>query len=189
MTIKLNLIAAACENMGIGKNNNLPWRLKTEMAYFTKLTSTTEDASKKNIVIMGRRTWDSIPPKFKPLNNRINLVLSRSDLNLEGYTNTYSFKSLDDAIKELEENKFKGNYEHVWVVGGSFIYKESMESKNFYRLFLTRILKTFDCDTFFPPLGDNLELISLPDIPQETQEENGIKFEYKVYQNKNFKQF
>ncbi|KAJ8955890.1 hypothetical protein NQ318_005438 [Aromia moschata] len=160
--VKLNLIAAACENMGIGKNGTLPWRLKTEMEFFTRMTSTTKDKNKKNIVIMGRKTWDSIPPKYKPLSNRINCVLSRSDLDVKRYKDVHAFRNLEECIEKLEGNDFRDRWETVWVIGGSNIYKESMESEHFYRLYLTKILKEFDCDTFFPKMPDNLKKVSDP---------------------------
>ncbi|VEN44829.1 unnamed protein product [Callosobruchus maculatus] len=187
MLPKLNLIAAACENMGIGHNNNLPWRLKTEMDYFTRMTSKTKHQDKKNVVIMGRKTWDSIPKKFKPLNNRINFILSRSDLVLSEYKDVYSFKSLADAINKLNEHNFKNLYENIWVIGGSHIYDECMKSEYFYRLYLTRIHKAFECDTFFPALPEGLKEVSDEDVPKEVQNEKGIDFTYHVYENVNFK--
>ncbi|KAJ8931181.1 hypothetical protein NQ314_015956 [Rhamnusium bicolor] len=157
MVVKLNLIAAACDNMGIGKNNNLPWRIRSEMDFFSRMTATTKDKNKKNVVIMGRKTWEAIPKKFKPLKGRINFVLSKSDLDLKEYEDVYTFKSLENCIEKLENNEFKNYYESVWVIGGSNIYKESMAAKQFYRLYLTQILKTYDCDTFFPEIPDNLK--------------------------------
>lgn len=185
MSIKLNLIAAACENMGIGKNNNLPWRLKSEMEYFTRMTTSTVDPARKNVVIMGRKTWDSIPKKFKPLDNRMNFVLSRSELDVAQYENVFAFTSFEKAMTKLEEEEFKTRYEVVWVIGGSHVYKESMESKNFHRLYLTRVKKDFECDTFFPALVPNLKEITLDDIPKGIQCENGIEFQYEVYENTN----
>ncbi|CAG9854128.1 unnamed protein product [Phyllotreta striolata] len=182
MPVKLNLIAAACENMGIGKNNNLPWKLKSEMDYFTKMTSKTSDPNKKNVVIMGRRTWESIPKKYKPLADRINFVLSRSDLDLNDYTNTFHFNSLESCIEKLEVDSFKNVYETVWIIGGSHLYEEAMRSNNFYRLYLTRILKTFDCDTFFPPLPAHLKKVSDPEVPDDIQSEKGINFTYNIYE-------
>lgn len=93
------------------------------MDYFSRMTTTTSDKSKKNVVIMGRRTWDSIPPKYKPLENRINFVLSSADLNLNDYKDVYSYKSLNDVLHKLEDDNFKERYEKVWVIGGSKIYK------------------------------------------------------------------
>ncbi|CAH2007795.1 unnamed protein product [Acanthoscelides obtectus] len=103
------------------------------MDYFSRMTSKTTSLGKKNVVIMGRRTWDSIPKKFKPLNNRINFILSRSELMLSEYKDVYCFKSLKEAIDKLKENDFKNIYENVWVIGGSLIYDECMKSEYFYR--------------------------------------------------------
>ncbi|XP_060527057.1 dihydrofolate reductase [Cylas formicarius] len=182
MPVQLKLIAAACENLGIGKDGDLPWRLKKEMSYFSKMTSSTKEKHKKNIVIMGRRTWDCIPLKYKPLSNRINFVLSRSNPDLKQFTDTYAFSSLDKALEELECDRFSDKYEEVWVIGGSSIYREALESKNFYRLYLTKIFKDFDCDTFLPPIPDDLKEVSDPAVPSEIQEENGIQYTYKVYE-------
>lgn len=72
--------------------------------------------------------------------------------------------------------------EKIWVIGGSSVYKAALESPNFHRLYLTRIKKYFECDTFFPELPTNLGLVNDPDVPDGIQEENGIQFEYKVYE-------
>ena len=73
----LNLIVAACEGLGIGLNGSLPWKLKGEMKYFARMTKTTRDPDKTNAVVMGRKTWESIPEKFRPLSGRLNVVISR----------------------------------------------------------------------------------------------------------------
>lgn len=129
------------------------------MAYFSKMTSTTKDQNRKNVVIMGRRTWDCIPPKYKPLPNRINFVLSRSDLDLSSFKNSFAFKSFEDAYRKLSDETFQKSYEDVWVIGGSSIYKEALDSPNFYKLYLTKIHREFDCDTFLPEIPDTLKPI------------------------------
>lgn len=79
---RLTIIVAATSTNGIGKGGQLPWRLPKEMAYFAKVTSAAPEG-KTNAVIMGRNTWESIPPKFQPLQKRANIVLSRNkDLDL-----------------------------------------------------------------------------------------------------------
>lgn len=78
--IHMNLIVAMDDRGGIGRNGNLPWDLPAEMARFTKLTTLTTNRGNKNAVIMGRKVWESIPPKFRPLKNRLNVVLSRKVL-------------------------------------------------------------------------------------------------------------
>lgn len=74
------LIVAATEELGIGVKSNLPWRLPKDMAFFKQVTMHVPKgmpADAKNAVIMGRVTWESIPPKFRPLADRINIVISR----------------------------------------------------------------------------------------------------------------
>ncbi|CAB0037335.1 unnamed protein product [Trichogramma brassicae] len=180
MQVKFKLIAAACENMGIGINGDLPWRLRKEMEFFTKMTSTTKDINKKNVVLMGRRTWECIPKKFKPLANRINMVLSSQTLDLG--EDAIPCKSIAEAVQEITQGSLKDKVEQVWVIGGSSIYKAAMESPYFHRLYLTRVKKSFDCDTFFPELPEGLVLVKDDDVPQGVQEEKNIQFEYEVYE-------
>src|SRR6266436_8780549 len=81
---RLTLIVAATKSNGIGQNARLPWRLPKEMAYFSQVTSNAPDG-RSNVVIMGRNTWESIPKKFRPLKNRVNIVISRNkDYELYG---------------------------------------------------------------------------------------------------------
>lgn len=100
------------------------------MNYFTRITTSTNNPDKRNIVIMGRKTWDTIPKKFKPLPNRINFVLSKSVLDFKEYKDVYGFNSLKAAVKYLEEGNMKEQFEHVWVIGGGSVYKVDMEYKN-----------------------------------------------------------
>lgn len=80
--LKLAMVAAMSLTNGIGKDGGLPWRLKGEMAYFRKVTSHVAEDEKRqgvrNAVIMGRKTWASIPPKYRPLADRVNIVISRT---------------------------------------------------------------------------------------------------------------
>ncbi|KAK2580382.1 hypothetical protein KPH14_006137 [Odynerus spinipes] len=179
-TKPLTVLTAACEDLGIGINGNLPWRLKSEMAFFTHMTSKTSNKNKKNVVLMGRRTWDCIPPKYRPLQDRINMVLTKQSLNFG--TEAIACKSISDALDTISRPPLCEQVEKIWVIGGSSVYKAAMESPNFYRLYLTRIKKHFVCDTFFPKLPADLVLVEAPDVPDGIQEENGIQFEYKVYE-------
>ncbi|KAK4416694.1 Bifunctional dihydrofolate reductase-thymidylate synthase [Sesamum alatum] len=74
------VVVAATPDMGIGKNGKLPWRLPGDLKFFKEITATTSDPNKKNVVMMGRRTWESIPPQFRPLPGCLNVVLSRSGI-------------------------------------------------------------------------------------------------------------
>lgn len=77
MVLELTLIAAATLTNGIGINGGLPWRLPKEMAYFAKATTTAPQRA-TNAVIMGRKSWESIPLKYRPLPQRFNVVVSRT---------------------------------------------------------------------------------------------------------------
>ena len=80
--LSLTLIAAVTQANGLGVNGTLPWKLPKEMAHFRKATSAVgasrPDEGAMNAVVMGRKTWESIPTKFRPLKGRINVVVSRT---------------------------------------------------------------------------------------------------------------
>ncbi|CAK9812491.1 Dihydrofolate reductase [Anthophora plagiata] len=177
--LNLNLIAAACEGMGIGVKGNLPWKLKSEMAFFTNMTTNTKDPNKKNVVVMGRRTWESIPNKYKPLKNRINVVLTSQLLDY-GH-DIIICKGIPNVLEMIKKPPLNEQVETIWVIGGSSVYKAAMESPHFHRLYLTRIKKHFDCDTFFPPIPNDFVLTRDENIPQGVQKENDIEFVYEVY--------
>ncbi|XP_076285225.1 dihydrofolate reductase [Lasioglossum baleicum] len=180
MHLPLNLIAAACEGMGIGVNGALPWKLKSEMAFFTSMTSKTKNINKRNVVLMGRRTWECIPDKYRPLQNRVNMVLSSKHLDLGN--EAILCKSLPNAMEIISQGALKGQIENIWVIGGSSVYKAAMESPYFGKLYLTRIKRHFECDTFFPEIPNDIVLKENPDVPQGVQEENGMQFVYEVYE-------
>ncbi|XP_057329343.1 dihydrofolate reductase isoform X2 [Microplitis mediator] len=181
MQLKLNLIAAACgDNLGIGMNGRLPWKLKSEMAYFTEMTTKTKESNKKNVVIMGRVTWECIPKKFRPLQNRVNVVLSRQKLDLRN--EAIACESLSQVLDTIAQPNLIEIVENIWVIGGNAVYKSAMEHPNCSRIYLTYIQKNFECDTFFPPIPNNFIEIDDPNVPKGVQEENGVQFNYKVYE-------
>lgn len=177
------VIAACCTNRGIGFMNRLPWKLKNELAYFNKMTTESPEPAHKNIVIMGRKTWSSIPPKYRPLKDRTNVVLSRTVSTIEDRESVdHIFASLPDALEGVSQLRNKGQ---VWIVGGQSIYKEALELPQCKRIYLTKIDKEFECDTFFPEIDENVYTLSSdPNVPEEEQEEDGITYRYTVYDRK-----
>ncbi|XP_075788342.1 dihydrofolate reductase isoform X1 [Pelodiscus sinensis] len=184
MVRSLNSIVAVCQNMGIGKNGDLPWPpLRNEFKYFQRMTMMTTAEGKQNVLIMGRRTWFSIPEKNRPLKDRINIVLSRELKETPKGAHCLA-KSLDDALVLLDSPELKSKIDVVWIIGGSSVYKAAMAKPVHQRLFVTRILHEFESDTFFPEI--DLEKYKLlpeyPGVPADIQEENGIQYKYEVYQ-------
>jgi len=116
---KVALILAVDEKNGIGKNNDLAWRIKADMLYFKDITTATQNENKQNAVIMGRKTWESIPEKFRPLPKRKNIVLSR-----QYFDETLSFTSIESALAELEKDD---EVENIFIIGGAQIYNETVK--------------------------------------------------------------
>ncbi|XP_042579843.1 dihydrofolate reductase [Cyprinus carpio] len=183
----LNSIVAVCPDMGIGKNGNLPWhpiRLSNEFKHFQKMTMTPLVEGKKNVVLMGRKTWFSIPAANRPLKNRINIVLSR-ELKTAPEGAHYLASDFSSALHLLDSSELEKQVDQVWIIGGSALYKEVMESSGPRRLFVTRVLKQFDCDTFIPDININKYklLPEFPGVPTGLQEENGVQYVFEVYES------
>ncbi|MFT5170115.1 MAG: dihydrofolate reductase [Lysobacterales bacterium] len=146
--IPLNIIVAIDENNGIGKNGDLPWHISGDLKYFKKITTHTDNPIKKNVVVMGRKTWESIPHKYRPLPNRINVVLTRdTDYVLpEGVHLCNVF----DQIEELLTKHKNTEIESVFIIGGEQIFKQALEHPACQKLYITHIKHSFECDTYFP---------------------------------------
>nr|P27421.1 RecName: Full=Viral dihydrofolate reductase; Short=vDHFR [Herpesvirus saimiri (strain 484-77)]pir/S14840/ dihydrofolate reductase (EC 1.5.1.3) - saimiriine herpesvirus 1 (strain 484-77) [Saimiriine alphaherpesvirus 1]CAA41575.1 unnamed protein product [Saimiriine gammaherpesvirus 2] len=183
MVLLLNCIVAVDQNMGIGKNGYLPWPLLTnDFKYFQRMT-TSSVKNKQNLVIMGKNTWFSIPEKNRPLKDRINLVLSKK-LKEIPHGAHFLARSLNDALKLIEQPEFVNKVDMVWIIGGSSVYKDAMNYSSHLKLFVTRIMQSFETDTFFPEidLKKYKPLIEYPGVPSNTQEEKGIRYKFEVYE-------
>ncbi|MDB5929930.1 MAG: dihydrofolate reductase [Polaromonas sp.] len=134
-TPRIHLIYARAANGVIGKDNAIPWRLSEDMAHFKRLTQGWP-------VIMGRKTWDSLPPRFRPLPGRTNIVITRqAGWASEG---ALSAASLQAALALC------GPSAQAWVIGGAQIYAEALPLAS--RIELTEIDQDFEGDAFMPPL-------------------------------------
>lgn len=151
-----DIVVAHEENNGIGKDNQLIWRIPEDMAFFKNLTSVTNDVTKKNIVIMGRATFQSLPKAYRPLPNRINIVLTQS-IQLQ-LPDTYCVSSVDDALHCSQNLIVSGQAESVFCIGGSQVYHDMIQHPNCRKLYITKLLKSFDCDAFFPTYSATFRL-------------------------------
>ena len=141
----INLIVAVDENYGIGKENSIPWELPGDLKYFKEITT----SKKRNVVIMGRKTWESIPPKYRPLKDRINIVITSQKSDFSVYPNTYAFKTLGDATKYIQENNYKLQFGNTFIIGGQMLYNEALNTLQIDNIYLTRVYGKFDCDKTF----------------------------------------
>jgi dihydrofolate reductase len=165
------IIAAVDKDLGIGRDGDLAWHFKKELAHFSETTKTTSDPDKQNMIVMGRTTWESLPPKFRPLPGRVNAVLTRkADYVSEGAT---IFSSLDDALAAADDT-----IESVFIAGGASVYAQAMTHEAVDAMYLTRIRQSYDCDVHFPDIPEDLFSHVEPlgyDI------EKDIKFDYYLF--------
>lgn len=144
----ISLIVAFDENFSIGKNNRIPWKFSQDLINFKNYTT-------NNICIMGRRTWESLPNKFRPLPDRINVIVSsqyfqnptKTNLN---HPNVFCACSLEHSLnisKRLFPNK------DIIFIGGNKIYQEALDSGVIDRMIITHVRGTYDADTSFPKIN------------------------------------
>ena len=137
------LIAAIGKNNELGSNNDLLWRLKSDMAFFKRTTL-------HHRVIMGRKSWESLPVKFRPLPNRINVVISRNErFQLEG---ALTFQTVEDAIADAKNTTDSTPF----ISGGGQIYSHCLHANLVDEMYLTHVDAAFaDADVFFPAIHAN----------------------------------
>lgn len=133
----VSIIVAVSENNVIGKDNDLIWNLPDDMDFFKMKT-------KGHCILTGRRNFESIPEKYRPLPNRTNIVVTRQDFQNED--GLYYVKSIEEGIKLAAEK----NEEELFIIGGGEIYKQSLDLTDI--VYFTRVHSEFDGDTFFPEL-------------------------------------
>jgi dihydrofolate reductase len=144
--MQLNLIYARARNGVIGKDGILPWHLPEDLAHFKRLTLGCP-------IIMGRKTWDSIPSKFRPLPGRTNVVIThQTDWRADG---AMTADSLPEALLICEHMSviLENNPDQVWVIGGAQIYEQALPFAK--RVVVTEIDADFEGDAFAPKLDQD----------------------------------
>lgn len=156
----LSIIVAMAENRAIGRNGDLIWHNSRDLKQFKKITT-------GHTVIMGYKTYLSLP-NHKALPNRRNIILSsRLETAPEGFELAGSINTALDMVKDEEE---------VFVMGGGMVYEQFLPLAD--RLYLTRIGKSFEADTYFPYVNfDEWELVDLEVIDDDPQVDYSYRFE------------
>ena len=174
---KFHIIAAAAKNYVIGNKNNIPWHYKEDFKYFKRITSGLSK-EKKNVVIMGMNTFRSIG---KPLPGRINLVFDRDTKHMEQKADNLfhindGYMMDDDSTCKLFLDVLNGHdYNEIFVIGGQRVYEQTIGSSFLDKVYLTRIDKEVEGDTYFPRLYDHFDLIS-------SEKGENKELEFNVYQ-------
>ncbi len=150
---------AIASNYAIGKDNDLLWHIPNDLKRFKKLTE-------NHFIVMGKRTYYSLPKR--PLPNRTSLIIT--DIADEKIDDCLMAYSIGDAVSKMDGEK------ENFVIGGGSIYKQFMPLAN--KLYITRVHKEFDADTFFPEISlDDWELVYSMDIENDDKNEFNYSFE------------
>lgn len=151
-----DIVAAADDAGGIGVGGKLPWNLPGDFKHFKDTTCRLEDPSKQNAVIMGRKTWESLPEKFRPLPKRINIVLTHQK-NYVLPSGVIKFENLTQSMEDLEKTPWANTIENIFVIGGGEVFKEAIPHPACRKIYLTKIHGVFDCDVFLPPFFEQFK--------------------------------
>ena len=156
---KISIIVAIASNYAIGKDNDLLWHISKDLKRFKELTE-------GHYIIMGKRTYFSLPKR--PLPKRTSLIIT--DVHGEVIDNCLMAYSIQDAIDKMDMSK------ENFIIGGGSIYKQFMPLAD--KLYITRVHKDFDADTFFPEISlDEWKLISKVDVKDDDQNDFDYSFE------------
>jgi dihydrofolate reductase len=166
----VSAIVAVGKKLEIGKDNELLWHLPADMKYFKEITT-------GHHVIMGRKSYESIPNKYRPLPNRVNVVVSRqTDFQIEGALVT---TSIDKAIEIAEAAGEK----EVFIIGGGQIYNLAIKTELVDRIYITWVEANFDADTFFPII-DFTDWNEVSRMERKKDERNAHELTFSIYNKK-----
>lgn len=160
---KVSFIVAVTENNVIGKDNQMPWHLPDDMKWFKEHTSGCD-------VIMGKKTFYSLPASFRPLPKRKNIVITHSREIIEGCTMA---SSIDDALSKMDPEK------ENFVIGGGTIFNQFMPIVQ--KLYITRIHHYLVGDTFFPAINaDEWKLTYTKEHPSD--DKHAFDFTFQIFE-------
>jgi dihydrofolate reductase len=143
------------------------------LQYFKKITTETSNFNKKNAVIMWRKTWESIPLKFRPLQGRENYVLSRQkNSNIEW---AHIFNTIEKCLTKIWENN---SIEKIFIIGWAKIYDSLLYNDNLEKIYLTRVVWDWWCDTFFRWTPKYFSLVSESEMYEN---KNSISYQFQIY--------
>ncbi len=161
--MNLRLIFARAANGAIGRDNAMPWHLPEDLAHFKQVTM-------GGTVVMGRKTWDSLPARFRPLPGRTNIVITRQD----GWQADGALRaaSLEHALELARPHG-----DAVWIMGGAQIYAQALPLAGGVEV--TQIHQDFDGDAFAPELGPEWQETARTPVQRSTA--GGLPFSFVSY--------
>lgn len=182
------VVAASAAGRGIGWKGDLPWRIPGDMKHFKEVTSKAPAEGLTNAVVMGRKTWESIPPKFRPLEGRMNVVLTSAPESSSGSypEGVVVASSLQDAWEQLATKK--DSLGEIFVIGGGKVYEQAITEKYVHKVVYTEVdtPPTMEFDTFFPELKDfECADSDQENVPTHQDAKSGLNYRFLTYTRSN----
>ncbi|WP_019672701.1 dihydrofolate reductase [Psychrobacter lutiphocae] len=181
-------IAAISNNRCIGKGNDLPWHIPNDLKHFKALTTAETDAyvdsGVKGIVIMGRKTFESM--NCKPLPKRVNFIITTQldyadTHNLTDYKDVYVAHNLDDALTQAASIAHGLKFDTIWVIGGEQVFKQAMMFTD--RIELTVVdTEIENGNAFYPEISDEFKKVANSEVQHD--DKSGLAFEFMTYMAK-----
>lgn len=176
MSTSFDIVVAADSDDGIGRESELPWHLPGDLAFLKRVTTAVSEPNLRNAVVMGRKTFETIPPRFRPLNKRLNVVVTRN-LAYDVPDGAVRASSVEEALARVAAD---ASVERTFVLGGGEIYRVAIELPSCRRVLLTRVEGSFGCDTFFPEIPPAFELV----LESPRHEENGVGYTFQTWERR-----
>lgn len=180
--MKYNLIVAADIDQGIGYEGAIPWCIPEDLKRFSYLTKTPSLENTQSVVIMGRKTWTSLPHKYRPLRERVNIIISRQ-LHQEKATDVHWVTSPEAADQLVKEQYSQAT---SWVIGGTAIYQAFLEAGLIDCIYLTRVHRSYKTDTVFPQINSGPVYFQLfssgPVLTSQNHICQDLQYQYLTYQ-------
>lgn len=143
----VNVIVATDSNRGIGKDGKLPWYSKKDLSLFKQRTM-------GGTVIMGRKTWQSLPVTYLP--GRKNVILTKQTFYKTPTSSLVFYNTLSEAVEDHRQST-------IWIIGGSQIYEETFKNEIAQGIYLTEFDDVYNCDTFLPKIPDKYKISYISD--------------------------
>lgn len=149
--MNLTLIAAVARNGVIGNGNAIPWHVPADFKHFSATT-------KGNVVVMGSKTWHSLPDRFRPLPHRENVVVSSREIPRTQKTANATTRFLPTLERACETARLIAGPKPIFIIGGASIYEQTIDRAD--RLLISSIPLEPEGDTFFPEIGAEWHLVA-----------------------------
>lgn len=174
--MSINIISALSKNKVIGNKGTIPWRIPKDLKYFKNKTTSGDS---RNALIMGRKTWESLPTYPSPLADRSSYVITKNNAHRIRATLTFPEMPTDKDIAMIQKR-----HPNIWICGGQSVYEYFINKPYIDKLYLTEIDFEIEGDTYFPEIPPHfIKTIQGKDYKMKENALNYVKYNFTMYSN------